>query len=200
MFCENCGLQFLPQESVCSRCGTPPTRHWLQLVSLATLTIAVVCNSLIALYLLPSLVAKQESPSVFRTWLWFSERLSLYGWLVAAVALLAWAYWPRQGYEPEKEVRVARVLLISLLLLTVAVMALPWIPLQAAKTLGSSLEAYPGLSSSLAWAIVVLAAGILCLNRETRDRLLGTGRALSLVGLGLLLVVAILIFLSWQAL
>src|SRR5713226_1927699 len=57
LFCENCGLQFLPVQSVCTRCGVTSTRHWFQLMSLVTLVIAATCNSLVACLLLPGLAA-----------------------------------------------------------------------------------------------------------------------------------------------
>lgn len=199
MFCERCGMQFLPRQSVCTHCNVTPTQHWLQLVSLTTLTIAIACNSLVALFLLPRLVIGEQPPFLFRAWLWVDEKLALYGWVAAAVALLVWAYWPRYGYEPEKEVRIARALLILLLLFAGAALLLTWMPLQSAGGMRAAVEDHPGLILTLAWGVVVLVVGVLCSNGETRDRLLGKGRALSLVGLGLLFLVLMLMLLSWWA-
>lgn len=193
-------MQFLPRQSLCSRCGVPPTRHWLQLVSLVTLTIAIACNSLVALFMLPRLVTGQQTPVLFRSWLWLNEKLSLYGWLVIAVAVLAWAYWPHYGYEPEREVRLARILLILLLVASIAALVLQWIPAGPAAVVPATMQKNPGLASALAWGAVAVVVGVLCLNGDTRDRLLGDGRVLSLVGLGLLLLVLVLIPLGWWAL
>ncbi len=41
MFCERCGLNFLPRQSLCTRCKVSATRHWFQLMSLATLSVAI---------------------------------------------------------------------------------------------------------------------------------------------------------------
>ena len=66
MFCERCGLNFLPKQSVCTRCKVSATRHWFQLMSLVTLMVAVACNALVALVLLPRLTAGAHAPAVFR--------------------------------------------------------------------------------------------------------------------------------------
>lgn len=197
VFCDFCGMQFLPRQSICSHCGSPPTRHWLQLVSLVTLTIAIACNSLVALFLLPRLITGEQPPRLFLAWLWFDEKLSLYGWAAAAAALLVWAYWPRYGYEPEKEMRIARGLLIVLLVAGFISLLLPWIPVATAASVRTAVESHPGLTLTSAWGVVILAVGVLCLNGETRERLLGDGRVLSLVALGLLFLVLSLILLGW---
>jgi hypothetical protein len=63
----------------------------------------------------------------------------------------------------------------------------------------SLLEAYPALAPTLAWMVVVLVVGILCLNAETRDALLGSGKVLSLTALGMLFLVLMVIWLAWSA-
>jgi hypothetical protein len=50
VFCEHCGQQFLPMQSVCTRCGVTSTRHWFQLMSLVTAMIAIAGNTLVAGY------------------------------------------------------------------------------------------------------------------------------------------------------
>lgn len=199
MFCDRCGIQFLGPQATCSHCGASPTRHWLQLVSLVTLAIALACNSLVALFLLPRLVVREEASFLYRGWHWFDERLSLYGWLAAAVALLVWLYWPRFAYEAEREVKVARALLILLVLGALAVLVLPLLPGELLGGVRDSLAEQPVAAVSLAWGVVVLAVGILCLNPETRDRLWGDGRVLSLVSLGVLVLVLALMLVGWRA-
>ena len=66
MFCERCGLNFLPRQSVCSRCHVVATRHWFQLMSLVTLLVAVLCYALVGLLLLPRLAEGAHSRFVFR--------------------------------------------------------------------------------------------------------------------------------------
>jgi hypothetical protein len=128
-----------------------------------------------------------------------NEKISWYGWAPITLALLVWAYWPRHAYEPEKEVRLARFLLILLALGGAAHLALPFIPGGSMGGVKSLLEAYPALAPTLAWIVVVLVVGILCLNAETRDALLGSGKVLSLTALGTLFVVLMVIWLAWSA-
>src|SRR5579884_948320 len=101
MFCEHCGLQIFPNRPVCTRCGESPTLHWLQFTSLLTLLIAVVCNSLLAWYLLPRFTASHHAPFFFRAWLWTSEKASLYGWAPVAAGLLAWDYFIWRKSRPK---------------------------------------------------------------------------------------------------
>ena len=199
MFCESCGQQFYGQESVCSYCGATVTRYWLQLVSLAILVIALGSNSLVAFQLLPRLVAGRQPSLLFRTWMWFNEKLFFYGWVAVTLALLTWAFWPRERHGLPKRVRAARWFLVLLLLAGIAVLLLPWIPAGVASDVRTVLESHPGLASTLAWGFIALVVGLLCLNAETRNALLGTGRALSLVSLGLLLLVLVMILLGWLA-
>ena len=199
MFCEHCGLQFLPQQSVCTRCGLVPTRQWLQLVSLVTLTVTIACNSLVDLYLLPRLVAGRQRPLLFRGWLWFNEKFSLFGWVAVASALLAWSSWSRRGSEMQKKEWMARWLLILLLLVGAVAVLLPWMPARAVAGIRAALNSHPDMALTLPWGTIVLAVGILCLNSETRDSLLGNGRVLSLVSAGLLLLLLAMVLLAWSA-
>jgi divalent metal cation (Fe/Co/Zn/Cd) transporter len=56
---------------------------------------------------------------------------------------------------------------------------------------------YPGVPSLLAWGVVLVVAVLLCMNAESRDYLLGHGRALSVVSLGLLLLVLTMTVVGW---
>ena len=57
---------------------------------------------------------------------------------------------------------------------------------------------YPGLPSTLAWVAVVFVLSVLCLNVQTRDSLLGRGKVLSLVSLGVLLAVLTITLVGWS--
>src|SRR6266403_941379 len=91
VFCDRCGLNFLPKQSVCTRCNTSSTRHWFQLMSLMTLLLAVASNAMVALLLLPRLKLAGQSP-LFQGWMWFNHKAALYGWVPIAAVLLAWDY------------------------------------------------------------------------------------------------------------
>ncbi len=199
MFCERCGLQFLPQQSVCSRCGLAPTQHWLQLMGLVTLAVTMACNALVAMLLLPRLVAGQQAPALFRAWLWFSDKFSSYGWVAFAVALLVWSFWLRRGQKLQKKEWVARLLLLLLLFGGFAALLLRWVPARAVTVIRAAINAHPGSASTLSWGVIVSVVGLLCQNVETRDSLLGDGKVLSLVSVGLLLLLLTMILLAWFA-
>ena len=59
----------------------------------------------------------------------------------------------------------------------------------AAKLPRFPIPMLPAFSAAVPWVIVALAAALLCMNAETRDSLLGRGRALSAISLGVLLMV-----------
>src|ERR1700738_4749918 len=90
LFCDRCGLNFLPRQSVCTRCKAAATRHWFQLMSLVTLMLALACNAVVALTLLPRMISAEHPRFVFRAWLWFDHQAAMYGWVPLAMALLAW--------------------------------------------------------------------------------------------------------------
>jgi hypothetical protein len=46
---------------------------------------------------------------------------------------------------------------------------------------------------------VALVAGVLCMNTETRDSLLGRGRTSTLISAGILLLVLTMILQAWSA-
>jgi len=221
MFCENCGLQFFPNQSVCTRCEATCTRHWLQLTSLATLFIAALCNSLASMYLPASSVARSAAlnhgsslafslkSSAIAVWLWIDGRASLYGWVPLALALLAWDYFARPEGRPVLSERIKRWAVRSLLVSAFLVRIVPFFPrwirppaallLMAAKLPRFPMPMLPAFSSATPWAMVTLAAALLCMNAETRDSLLGRGRALSAISLGALLTVLALSLLAFMA-
>src|SRR5258708_40182408 len=95
VFCDRCGLNFLPKQSVCTRCNTAATRHWFQLMSLMTLLMAVACNALVAFLLLPRLADGRYS-QFFQGWMWFDHKAALYGWVPVAAGVMGVAF---EGWE-----------------------------------------------------------------------------------------------------
>src|SRR6266851_6442619 len=71
VYCDRCGLNFLPKQSVCTRCKRVPTRYWFQFMSLVTIFVAVLCNTLLGLYLLPQLAMASHGRSLFGAWCWW---------------------------------------------------------------------------------------------------------------------------------
>jgi hypothetical protein len=199
VFCELCGLQFWPQQSVCGRCGRAPTRQWLQLVSLVTLAVTIACNSLVDVYLLRGLVAGRPHVALFRAWLWFDEKFSLYGWVGVALALLGWSFWLRRASEIQKKEWVARWLLILLLLEGAITMLLPRVPAGSVANIRATLDSHPEAALTLPWGTVALVIGALCMNSETRDSLLGHGKVGSFVSIGLLFLFLVVVLLAWSA-
>ena len=199
MFCERCGLNFLPKQSVCSRCQVAATRHWFQLMSLVTLLVAVLCNSLVALLVLPRLAEAAHSRLVFRAWLWFDYKAALYGWAPIACGLLAWDYLVWKAAKPKVKGWVTRKLLTFSLAAGLAPMLPWWIPAgQPPGQFLSLIGRYAGGPSLLAWGVVLVVAVLLCINAESRDYLLGHGKALSVVSMGLLLLVLTMIVVGWS--
>ena len=198
MFCERCGLEFRAKQSVCSGCNVTATRHWFQFMSLVTLTVAVLCNALVGLLLLPRLVEGQHSRFLFRAWLWFDHKVALYGWIPLVVGLLAWDYlvWKKR---PRVKGWFTRKLLTFSLAAAAAPMLPWWIPAgQPPGEFLSLIGKYPGVPCLLAWGVVLVVAVLLCSNAESRDRLLGHGKALSLVSLGALLLVLTMALVGWS--
>ena len=198
MFCDRCGLNFLPKQSVCSRCNAAATRHWFQMMSLVTLLVAVLCNALVGLLLLPRLVEGRHPLLVFRAWLWFDHKAALYGWVPLACGLLAWDILLWKAARPKIKGWFTRKLLTFSLAAGLAPMLPWWIPAgQPPGQFLSLIGKYPGVPALLAWGVVLLVTVLLCMNAESRDYLLGHGRALSVVSLGLLLLVLTMTVVGW---
>jgi hypothetical protein len=199
VFCERCGLAFEPKQSLCGRCKVAATRHWFQLMSLITLLVAAVCNAAVGLLLLPRLVQGRHSHTLFRAWLWFDQKAALYGWIPLVLSLLAWDYLVWKAARPKIKGWFTRKLLTFSLAAAVAPMLPWWIP--AGQPPGEFLALigkYPGVPCLLAWGAVVVVVVLLCINGETRDRLLGHGKALSLISVALLLLVLTLSLVGWS--
>jgi hypothetical protein len=199
VFCERCGLNFLPKQSVCTRCNVVATRHWFQLMSLVTLLVAVLCNALVGILLLPRLVEGGHSRFVFRAWLWFDHKAALYGWAPITLALLAWDYLVWKAAKPKVKGWFTRKLLTFSLAAGLAPLLPWWIPAgQPSGEFLSMIGKHPGLPGLLAWGVVLVVVALLCINAESRDSLLGHGKALSVVSLGLLLLVLTMTVVGWS--
>jgi hypothetical protein len=175
------------------------TRHWFQLMSLVTLLVAVLCNALVGLLLLPRLAAGGQSRLVFRAWLWFDNKAALYGWVPIALGLLAWDYFVWKSAKPKIKGWFTRKLLTFSLAAGLAPMLPWWIPAgQPPGEFLAMIGKHPGVPALLAWGVVLVVTVLLCLNAESRDYLLGHGKALSLVSVGLLLLVLTMTVVGWS--
>ena len=56
----------------------------------------------------------------------------------------------------------------------------------------------PSVPALLAWGVVLVVTVLLCINAESRDYLLGHGKALSVVSVGLLLLVLTMTVVGWS--
>jgi hypothetical protein len=199
VFCERCGLAFLPKQSVCSRCKTAATRHWFQLTSLLVLLLAVLCNLVVAMILLPRLAQAPHSHFVFRAWLWFDHKAALYGWIPLAIGLLAWDFLVWREARPKVKGWFTRRMLTFSIAAGLAPMLPWWVPAgQPPREFMSMLGRYPGGPCLLAWLLVLAVVVLLCMNSESRDYLLGHGKALSVISLALLLIVMTMSIVSWS--
>ena len=199
MYCDRCGQKFQAKQSVCSHCNVAATRHWFQLMSLVTLLAAVLCYTLVGLLVLPRLVETMHPRFVFRAWLWFDHKAALYGWAAIALGLLAWDFLVWKNEKPKVKGWFTRKLLTFSLAAGLAPMLPWWVPAgQPPREFLSMMDKYPGGLLLLAWGLVLVVVVLLCIHAETRDRLLGHGKALSLISVGLLLVVMSMTVVGWS--
>jgi len=200
MFCERCGLNFLPRQSMCTRCGAAATRHWLQLIGLATLFLAFACNSLVAWFLLPRHVSGHAGQSVFRAWFWVDDKIALYGWVPVAIGLLVWDFLVLRGSRrPKVRGWVTRKLLTFSLVAGVTPFIPSWVPAgQPSQNFFSMIRSHPGMPLALAWGVLVLVISLVCMEAETRDSLLGQGKVLSVVGLAVLFLLLGMTIWGWS--
>jgi hypothetical protein len=168
-------------------------------MSLVTLLAAVLCNALVGMLVLPRLAAQGHSPSLFRAWLWFDFKAALYGWVPIAFGLLAWDYFVWKAAKPKVKGWFTRKLLTFSLAAGLAPMLPWWVPAgQPPGQFLAMIGKYPGMPSMLAWGVVLVVVILLCTNAESRDYLLGHGKALSLVSVGLLLLVLTMTVVGWS--
>ena len=198
MYCDRCGLNFLPKQSVCTRCKRVPTRYWFQFMSLVTVLVAVLCNTLLGLFLLPRLAEGNHSRPLFRAWYWFDLKVGLYGWVPLALALLAWDYFVWKEARPKVKGWFTRKLLTFSLAAGIAPMLPWWVPAgQPPSQFFAMIGRYPGVPALLAWGVVLTVAILLCIDPESRDYLLGHGRMLSIVSTGLMLLLLCMTVAGW---
>ncbi len=203
MYCEHCGLKIFPERPVCTRCGKPPSHEWIQLTSLAVLLMAAVGNAVTQWAILPRLAASHASGYFFRDWLWVDRETSVYGWMPLAAALLAWEFyvWRKvRKAKPVAKVRswVSRKILTFVLAAGFAPILPWWIPAgQPSEKTMAMLSRYPGLPCTISWGAILIVATVLCCKAETRNLLLGRGKALSLISLGTLAMFVALTLAGW---
>lgn len=192
-------MNFLPKQSVCTRCKRVPTRYWFQLMSLVIMLVAVVCNGIVVMFLLPQLALGPHSRFMFRVWWWFDHKVALYGWVPLAVGLLVWDYFVWKEARPKVKGWLTRKLLTLSLAAGVAPMIPWWIPAgQPPGEFLAMIGKYPGLPMLLAWGVVLVVFVLLCMDAESRDFLLGHGRTLSVVSTGMLLLVLVMTIIGWS--
>jgi hypothetical protein len=74
-----------------------------------------------------------------------------------------------------------------------------WIPAgQPSDKIMSTFATHPGLPAMVSWSAILVACALLCANSETRDMLLGRGKALSMVSLGFVILVLSLTVVGWS--
>ncbi len=199
MYCDRCGLNFLPKQSVCTRCKRVPTRYWFQFMSLVTIFVAVLCNTVLGLFLLPRLAMSNHGRVLFRGWYWFNQHAAMYGWVPLAVGLLAWDYFVWKEARPKVKGWFTRKLLTFSLAAGVAPLLPWWIPAgQPPSQFFDMIGRHPGVPVMLAWSVVLFVTVLLCIDPESRDYLLGHGRTLSLVSTGMLLLVLTMTVVGWS--
>jgi len=181
-----------------------PTRQWFQLMSLVTLLAAVACNSAVGWLVLPRLAHAHRAAGLFRAWLWMDTKLALYGWIPIIGGLLAWDYfiWRRaklKGTRPKIKRWVTRKLLTLVAGVALTPLIPWWVPAgQVSQQFLDVIGRRSGLPATLAWAAAVFVLALLCGHRQTRDSLLGHGKALSLISLGALVTVLAFTLIGWS--
>src|SRR5260370_8119928 len=70
-------------------------------MSLMTIFVAVLCNTVLGLFLLPRLATAQHGHALFRGWYWFDQKVAVYGWVPLAIGLLAWDYFIWKEARPK---------------------------------------------------------------------------------------------------
>ena len=167
-------------------------------MSLVTLLLAIACNTVVTMLLLPRIAYGDHPEFVFQAWLWFDHQMALYGWVPIAAGLLAWDYLVWKEARPKIKGWFTRKLLTLSLTAGVAPILPWWIPSGAPPgQFMAMIRKYPGLPALLAWGVVLVVIVLLCIDAESRDYLLGDGKVLSIISLSLLLAVVSLTVVGW---
>ena len=181
-----------------------PTRQWFQLMSLATLLAAVAANSVVGWLVLPRLTHAHRAGGFFRAWLWLDGKVAIYGWIPIIGGLFAWDYfvWRRaklKGTRPKIKRWVTKKLLTLVAAAAVTPLIPAWVPAgQVSNQFLDLIGKRSGLPATLAWATAGFVLILLCGHRQTRDSLLGHGKALSLISLGALVTVLAFTLIGWS--
>lgn len=204
LYCEHCGLKIFPERPICTRCGASPSHEWVQLISLAVLLLATIGNSVASMCLLPRLTTVHPATLFFRVWLWIDRQGALYGWIPLAAALLLWEYFVwRKFRRAKRETKIKGWISRKILAFVLAAGFAPilpwWVPAnQPSERTLAALAQYPGLPCAISWGGVLIVAIVLCVKAETRNCLLGRGKALSLVSLGALALFLMFTLVGWS--
>jgi len=204
VYCEYCGLKMFPEHPVCSRCGKAPSHEWIQFTSLMVIFLAVLANAIAGWFLLPRVVYAHPSGWLFRGWLWVDQEAAVYGWMPMAGGLLIWEFyvWRKvRKAKPITKVRswVSRKILTFVLAAGFAPVLPWWIPAgQPSEKTMALLTRFPGLPCAVSWGAILIVSIVLCCKAETRNLLLGSGKALSLVSLGAMTVFLTLTLVGWS--
>ncbi len=168
-------------------------------MSLVTIFVAVLCNTVLGLFLLPRLAMANHGRVLFRGWSWFNQQAAMYGWVPLALGLLAWDYFVWKEARPKVKGWFTRKLLTFSLAAGVAPLLPWWIPAgQPPSQFFDMIGRHQGVPILLAWGVVLVVTILLCIDPESRDYLLGHGRTLSLVSTGMLLLVLTMTVVGWS--
>jgi hypothetical protein len=204
VYCENCGLQIFPEKQSCTRCGQVPTQQFVQLIALAILLLTIIGNSVAGWMLLPKLAASHPRLFLFHAWLWSDQECAKYGWMPLAAGLLAWEFFVwrkvrKRKIVPKVKGWFSRKVLTFVLAAGFAPVLPWWLPAgQPSDKTMAVLMRYPGLPCAVSWSAILIVAVVLCLKAETRDLLLGRGKVLTGVSLGMLTLFLALTLLGWS--
>ena len=121
-----------------------------------------------------------------------------------APGTLAWDFlvWQKiKKSKPMPKIKgwVSRKLLTFVLAAGFAPILPWWIPAgQPSDKILATFANHPGLPAMVSWSAILLVCALLCGKAETRDLLLGRGKALSLVSLGAVVLVLTLTVVGWS--
>src|SRR5258708_7865155 len=168
-------------------------------MGLMTIFVAVLCNTVLGLFLLPRLAMAQHGRGLFRGWYWFDQKFALYGWVPLAIGLLAWDYFIWEEARPKVKGWFTRKLLTFSLAAGVAPLLPCWNPAgQASARCFDVISRHQGVPVLMAWGVVLVVTILLCIDPESRDYLLGHGRTLSIVSTAMLLLVLTMTVVGWS--
>jgi len=162
--------------------------------------VAVLCNTILGLFLLPRLAMANHGRVLFRGWSWFNQQAAMI-WLGAAGdRTLGLDYFVWKEARPKVKGWFTRKLLTFSLAAGIAPLLPWWIPAgQPPSQFFDMIGRHAGGCQSCwhgAWCCFVTI--LLCIDPESRDYLLGHGRTLSIVSTGMLLLVLTMTVVGWS--